>query len=50
MCKYVRDNIPDWNNSVIVSPDAGGAKRATAMADRLEVDFAIIHKGRRVTI
>jgi ribose-phosphate pyrophosphokinase len=45
MCKYVRENIPEWENCVIVSPDAGGAKRATAMADRLSVDFAIIHKG-----
>lgn len=34
------------NEVVIVSPDAGGAKRATSMADRLEVPFALIHKER----
>jgi ribose-phosphate pyrophosphokinase len=33
-------------NCVIVSPDAGGAKRATSMADRLDLPFALIHKER----
>uniref|UniRef100_A0A0B7KE49 ribose-phosphate diphosphokinase n=1 Tax=Bionectria ochroleuca TaxID=29856 RepID=A0A0B7KE49_BIOOC len=33
---------------VIVSPDAGGAKRAAAIADKLGVDLAIIHKERKV--
>ncbi|CAH0045862.1 unnamed protein product [Clonostachys solani] len=33
---------------VIVSPDAGGAKRAAAIADKLQVDLAIIHKERKV--
>jgi ribose-phosphate pyrophosphokinase len=31
---------------VIVSPDAGGAKRATSIADRLDLPFALIHKER----
>ena len=35
------------NNCVIVSPDAGGAKRATSMADRLDLPFALIHKERQ---
>ncbi|KAF2718646.1 phosphoribosyl pyrophosphokinase [Polychaeton citri CBS 116435] len=34
---------------VIVSPDAGGAKRATNIADSLGMDFALIHKERRPT-
>ena len=25
--KYIKTNIPDWKNCVVVSPDAGGAKR-----------------------
>ena len=25
--KWIKDNIPDWRNSCVVSPDAGGAKR-----------------------
>ncbi|KAI4094238.1 MAG: hypothetical protein Q9206_001463 [Seirophora lacunosa] len=43
--KWIKENI-DWKKSVIVSPDAGGAKRATSIADHLELDFALIHKER----
>ncbi|KAK9716981.1 ribose phosphate diphosphokinase subunit prs4 [Basidiobolus ranarum] len=45
--KYIRDQIPDFKNSVIVSPDAGGAKRATSIADSLDLEFALIHKERK---
>ncbi|KAI8927911.1 phosphoribosyltransferase-like protein [Entophlyctis helioformis] len=45
--KYIRDQIEDYKSIVIVSPDAGGAKRATAIADKLDVDFALIHKERK---
>jgi len=45
--KWIRENIPDWRNACIVSPDAGGAKRVTAIADRLNVEFALIHKERK---
>lgn len=67
MLRYIRENF-DWKNAVIVSPDAGGAKRyvfrphiphyptipadaqilvsATAIADRLDLYFALIHKER----
>jgi ribose-phosphate pyrophosphokinase len=27
VAKYIRDRIPDWQNCVIVSKNAGGAKR-----------------------
>ena len=27
MLSYIRSEIPDWRNSIIVSPDPGGAKR-----------------------
>lgn len=42
--KYIKEKIPDYQNAVIVSPDAGGAKRATAIADGLQMQFALIHK------
>ena len=42
--KYVQYSIPDYKKAVIVSPDAGGAKRATAIADGLGMPFALIHK------
>ncbi|KAF2707885.1 phosphoribosyl pyrophosphokinase [Pleomassaria siparia CBS 279.74] len=47
--KYVQYSIPNYQNAVIVSPDAGGAKRATAIADALGMPFALIHKERRPT-
>eukprot|EP00064_Thunnus_orientalis_P015969 superscaffoldBa00003072_g16032 len=45
--QWIRENIPEWKNGIIVSPDAGGAKRVTSIADRLNVDFALIHKERK---
>lgn len=35
------------NRPILVSPDAGGVKRCAALADRLDLDFAIIHKERK---
>lgn len=79
MVKYIKENINNYEDAVIVSPDAGGAKRcewfhminyldiyiysshttklcyqnifrrATAIADKLAMDFALIHKERRHT-
>ncbi|XP_018333011.1 ribose-phosphate pyrophosphokinase 1 isoform X2 [Agrilus planipennis] len=45
--KWIKENISEWRNSIIVSPDAGGAKRVTSIADRLNVEFALIHKERK---
>jgi ribose-phosphate pyrophosphokinase len=45
MVRWIRENM-QVRDCVIVSPDAGGAKRATAMADRLDLGFALIHKER----
>ena len=42
--KYIERQIPNYQEAVIVSPDAGGAKRATAIADGLGMPFALIHK------
>ncbi|KAL1610072.1 ribose-phosphate pyrophosphokinase [Paraconiothyrium brasiliense] len=47
--KYIQFSIPNYQQAVIVSPDAGGAKRATAIADALGMPFALIHKERRPT-
>ncbi|MCJ1372811.1 hypothetical protein MMC20_004036 [Loxospora ochrophaea] len=43
--RWIRENL-DVQRAVIVSPDAGGAKRATSIADRLDLGFALIHKER----
>lgn len=44
---YIISSIPNYMDAIIVSPDAGGAKRATAIADALGMPFALIHKERR---
>lgn len=41
---YIQSHIPEYRDAVIVSPDAGGAKRASAIRDSLDMDFALIHK------
>ncbi|KZZ98134.1 ribose-phosphate pyrophosphokinase [Ascosphaera apis ARSEF 7405] len=45
MLRWIRLNY-DVSKCIIVSPDAGGAKRVTSIADRLETPFALIHKER----
>ncbi|KAI0792685.1 phosphoribosyl pyrophosphokinase [Abortiporus biennis] len=46
MISYIKRNIKDWHNAIVVSPDAGGAKRVTAIADKLNIEFALIHRQR----
>ena len=41
---YIRRNVTNYKSAIVVSPDAGGAKRATAIADALGMPFALIHK------
>ncbi|KAJ9131586.1 Ribose-phosphate pyrophosphokinase 3 [Pleurostoma richardsiae] len=43
--RWIRENLK-VEDCVIVSPDAGGAKRATSLADKLDLPFALIHKER----
>ncbi|KAK6464751.1 phosphoribosyltransferase-like protein [Scheffersomyces coipomensis] len=47
---YIKDYIPNYQDCVIVSPDSGGAKRATSIADSLGCSFALIHKERRAKV
>ena len=45
--RWIREHYPNFKEDcVIVSPDAGGAKRATSIADSLDLGFALIHKER----
>ena len=48
--QYIRENFTKDqlnNNFVIISPDEGGVKRATRVADKLGCDVAIIYKERK---
>ncbi|CUM63671.1 uncharacterized protein PRCAT00001255001 [Priceomyces carsonii] len=44
--RYIEEHF-DMKNLIIVSPDAGGAKRVASIADKLDVNFALIHKERQ---
>ncbi|KAG8838955.1 hypothetical protein FRC18_001774 [Serendipita sp. 400] len=44
MVGFIKRWIKGWRNAIIVSPDAGGAKRASSIADRLGCEFALIHR------
>lgn len=43
---YIKENI-GYRDAIIISPDAGGAKRAASLADKLDLKFALIHKERQ---
>uniref|UniRef100_A0A8C5VQ35 Ribose-phosphate pyrophosphokinase 1 n=1 Tax=Microcebus murinus TaxID=30608 RepID=A0A8C5VQ35_MICMU len=45
--EWIRENLSEWRNCTVVSPDAGGAKRVTSAADQMNVDFALIHKEQK---
>lgn len=45
---YIANYINNYKECVIVSPDAGGAKRAAAVADSMSLSFALVHKERRI--
>lgn len=48
LVRYIKENLHIHNEKmVVVSPDAGGVKRAKSIADRLRCDLAIIHKERK---
>lgn len=44
--RHIKESY-DKKSLIIVSPDAGGAKRVASIADKLDVNFALIHKERQ---
>jgi ribose-phosphate pyrophosphokinase len=44
--KWIKEKVLNYKSAVIVSPDAGGAKRASSIANGLKMDFALIHRER----
>ena len=44
MVGFIKRWVKGWRDAIVVSPDAGGAKRASSIADRLGVEFALIHR------
>ncbi|CAG8451900.1 103_t:CDS:2 [Ambispora gerdemannii] len=46
IAKWIQDTVPGYSKGVVVSKNPGGAKRVTSLADRLKLDFALIHTDR----
>lgn len=44
IAKFIRDKIPAYKSGVVVSKNAGSVKKATSLADRLRIDFALVHR------
>jgi ribose-phosphate pyrophosphokinase len=49
IAKWIRQNIQDWQESVVVSKNPGGTKRVTSLADALNVSFGIVTTDSRRT-
>lgn len=47
LANWIVNNVPNYKNGVVVSKNPGGTKRVTALADKLKINFAMIHTDRR---
>ncbi|KAH8197114.1 hypothetical protein TruAng_008719 [Truncatella angustata] len=47
IARWVRQNIADWKEAVVVSKNAGGTKRVTSLADALKLNFGIVTTDRK---
>lgn len=45
--RWIKTNIRDWQNAVVVSKNVGGSKRVTSLADKLRLSFALCSTNRR---
>ncbi len=47
IARWIRLNIPNWKDAVIVSKNAGGTKRVTSLADALKLNFGLVTTDRK---
>lgn len=47
LARWIRANVPDWREAVVVSKNPGGTKRVTSLADALKLSFGIVTTDRR---
>lgn len=47
IAKWVRRNVPNWREAVVVSKNAGGTKRVTSLADALKLNFGMVTTDRK---
>src|SRR4051812_6208814 len=49
IARWIRTNVPNWREAVVVSKNPGGTKRVTSLADALKLSFGIVTTDRRRT-
>ncbi|KAL1640465.1 ribose-phosphate pyrophosphokinase 1 [Diplodia intermedia] len=47
LARWIRNNVPSWRDTVVVSKNPGGTKRVTSLADALKLSFGIVTTDRR---
>jgi len=47
LARWIKLNIPNWREAVVVSKNPGGTKRATSLADALKINFGIVTTDRK---
>ncbi|KAF5013539.1 hypothetical protein FDECE_462 [Fusarium decemcellulare] len=47
LAKWIRHNVSNWREAVVVSKNAGGTKRVTSLADALKLNFGIVTTDRK---
>ncbi|KAF2127815.1 phosphoribosyl pyrophosphokinase [Dothidotthia symphoricarpi CBS 119687] len=49
IARWIRVNVPNWREAVVVSKNPGGTKRVTSLADAMKLSFGIVTTDRRRT-
>ncbi|KAF1949739.1 phosphoribosyl pyrophosphokinase [Byssothecium circinans] len=47
LARWIRHNVQNWKDAVVVSKNPGGTKRVTSLADALKLSFGIVTTDRR---
>jgi len=47
IARWIRHNVPEWQEAVVVSKNPGGTKRVTSLADALKLNFGIVTTSSR---
>ncbi|KAI1340270.1 phosphoribosyltransferase-like protein [Xylariaceae sp. FL0016] len=47
IARWIRLNVPNWREAVVVSKNAGGTKRVTSLADALKLNFGMVTTDRK---
>lgn len=47
IARWIRRNVPRWQEAVVVSKNAGGTKRVTSLADALKLNFGMVTTDKR---